>query len=123
MFHFKTASLQPCSDVCILQAPAKPPRRLAARRSTILEGLYSGLAVAAAPAPAGPLFESKMAMLVEAPAAVEDALASLLDHHDTTLQVGLVPVSLGLAVPAKAFELVSTIAMSLWAPANSTSSE
>ena len=28
-----------------------------------------------------------MAMLVEAPAAVEDALASLLDHQDGVLQV------------------------------------
>ena len=28
-----------------------------------------------------------MAMLVEAPAAVEDALASLLDNHDSVLQV------------------------------------
>ena len=31
--------------------------------------------------------DMKMAMLVEAPAAVEDALASLLDHQDGVLQV------------------------------------
>lgn len=31
--------------------------------------------------------ESKMRLLVEAPAAVDDALASLLDHNDLLLQV------------------------------------
>ena len=34
-----------------------------------------------------------MKLLVEAPAAVEDALASLLDHHDATLQVRAFPPS------------------------------
>lgn len=63
------------------------------RRITIVEGLYSGLsndvaaAVAAAAVAQQSEIESKMAMLVEAPAAVEDALASLLDHHDPVLQV------------------------------------
>ena len=33
-----------------------------------------------------------MKLLVEAPAAVEDALASLLDHHDATLQVRALPL-------------------------------
>ena len=32
-------------------------------------------------------WDAKIKLLVEAPAAVEDALASLLDHHDLTLQV------------------------------------
>lgn len=61
---------------------------------TVVEGLYSGLsnqqaaaAAAAAAAAQETAIESKMAMLVEAPAAVEDALASLLDHHDSVLQV------------------------------------
>lgn len=44
------------------------------------------------PTPPHPLHprsvEAKMAMLVEAPAAVEDALASLLDHPEPLVQVG-----------------------------------
>ena len=51
-----------------------------------MEGLYSGLSSGAALS--STQLDVKMKLLVEAPAAVEDALASLLDHHDATLQVG-----------------------------------
>lgn len=51
-----------------------------------MEGLYSGLGSGAALS--STQLDVKMKLLVEAPAAVEDALASLLDHHDATLQVG-----------------------------------
>ena len=43
--------------------------------------------------------DMKMAMLVEAPAAVEDALASLLDHQDGVLQVTLIMANNLLAKP------------------------
>ena len=52
----------------------------------MVEGLYSGLGSGAALS--STQLDVKMKLLVEAPAAVEDALASLLDHHDATLQVG-----------------------------------
>ncbi len=52
----------------------------------MVEGLYSGLGSGAALT--ATQLDIKMKLLVEAPAAVEDALASLLDHHDVTLQVG-----------------------------------
>ena len=51
-----------------------------------MEGLYSGLGGAAGMSASQ--LDAKIKLLVEAPAAVEDALASLLDHHDTLLQVG-----------------------------------
>ena len=55
------------------------------RRPTMLEGLYTGLGSGAGMSSLQ--LESKMKLLVEAPAAVEDALASLLDHHDYMLKV------------------------------------
>lgn len=66
-----------------------------ARRSTFAEGLYSGL-VAGAAAVSGDREsqtgagqrDAKLQLLVEAPAAVEDALASLLNHIDPEVQVG-----------------------------------
>lgn len=51
----------------------------------MLEGLYTGLGSGAGMSSLQ--LESKMKLLVEAPAAVEDALASLLDHHDYMLKV------------------------------------
>ena len=52
-----------------------------------MEGLYSGLGGGANMS--SQQWDAKIKLLVEAPAAVEDALASLLDHHDSTLQVSL----------------------------------
>lgn len=66
---------------------------LLSRRPTILEGLYSGLGDTTGLAALQ--LESKMKLLVEAPAAVEDALASLLDHADPVLQVRTHDVSNG----------------------------
>ena len=57
----------------------------------MVEGLYSGLGSGAALT--ATQLDIKMKLLVEAPAAVEDALASLLDHHDATLQVTICPES------------------------------
>lgn len=51
----------------------------------MLEGLYTGLGSNATMSSLQ--LESKMKLLVEAPAAVEDALASLLDHTDPVLKV------------------------------------
>ena len=50
-----------------------------------MEGLYSGLGGGAGMT--AQQLDAKIKLLVEAPAAVEDALASLLDHHDSILQV------------------------------------
>ena len=55
------------------------------RRPTISEGLYSGLSRGAGLGVTQ--LDAKMQLLVEAPAAVEDALASLLDEADQQLQV------------------------------------
>lgn len=57
--------------------------RAITRRLTIVEGLFSGLSVGAG----GAQMAAKIKLLVEAPAAVEDALASLLDSADPQLQV------------------------------------
>ena len=80
------------SGCCCLQHAAL------CRRPTILEGLYNGLGSSAGMAALQ--LESKIRLLVEAPAAVEDALASLLDHHEATLQVDpslLLPPSVTLS--------------------------
>lgn len=70
-----------------------------ARRSTFAEGLYSGLVAGASAASdaqesgaGGGQREAKLQLLVEAPAAVEDALASLLNHVDPEVQVGKVRI-------------------------------
>ena len=68
------------------------------RRPTVVEGLYSGLGSGAALS--SMQLDVKMKLLVEAPAAVEDALASLLDHHDATLQVTARLPTWLLALPA-----------------------
>ena len=62
-----------------------PRQRHLDRRPTMLEGLFSGLDPAAGLSPSR--MDAKIRLLVEAPAAVEDALASLLDHHDPVVQV------------------------------------
>ena len=59
--------------------------RAITRRLTIVEGLFSGLSVGAGGGTAQ--MAAKIKLLVEAPAAVEDALASLLDSADSQLQV------------------------------------
>ena len=70
------------------------------RRPTVVEGLYTGLGSGAALT--ATQLDAKMKLLVEAPAAVEDALASLLDHADATLQA-LGPPAMGpLAASAAA---------------------
>ena len=67
------------------QAGAGTRQRHLGRRPTMLEGLFSGLDPAAGLSPSR--MDAKIRLLVEAPAAVEDALASLLDHHDPVVQV------------------------------------
>lgn len=75
-----------------------------ARRSTFAEGLYSGL-VAVTSAASGDRKSqagagqraAKLQLLVEAPAAVEDALASLLNHIDPEVQVGCKPFGISAA--------------------------
>lgn len=54
------------------------------RRPTIVEGLYSGLSGGASLS--ATQLDAKVRLLVEAPAAVDDALASLLNSADATLQ-------------------------------------
>ena len=56
------------------------------RRSTFNEGLYSGLEGLAIVNDKDSSIDARMAMLVEAHAAVEDALASLIDHPDVTVR-------------------------------------
>ena len=80
----KTGGMLGLTSVCCVQPS------VLTRRPTVVEGLYSGLGSGAALTVTQ--LDIKMKLLVEAPAAVEDALASLLDHHDATLQV-LDPVS------------------------------
>ena len=55
------------------------------RRPTVTEGLYSGLSKGTGLNLTQ--LEAKMQLLVEATAAVEDALASLMDERDPQLQV------------------------------------
>ena len=67
-----------------------------ARRSTFAEGLYSGLVARSSavsdggepPQSGAGQRDAQLQLLVEAPAAVEDALASLLNHIDYEVQVG-----------------------------------
>lgn len=59
------------------------------RRVTELEGLYAGLSAGGTGLP----LEARIQQLVESPAAVEDALASLLDHPDPVLQVSRLGLS------------------------------
>ena len=54
------------------------------RRLTVTEGLFSGLG--SGTGVSGQQLAAKVKLLVEAPAAVEDALASLLDASDSQLQ-------------------------------------
>ena len=54
-----------------------------ARRPTVVEGLYSGLSGGASLSATA--LDAKVRLLVDAPAAVDDALASLLDSRDATL--------------------------------------
>ena len=78
-----------------------------ARRSTFAEGLYSGL-VAGASAVSGDEESrvgasqraAKLQLLVQAPAAVEDALASLLNHIDPEVQVGMKHLTYALHLPS-----------------------
>lgn len=56
------------------------------RRPTVMEGLYAGLGNLTTPSMQSSSIEARMNMLVEAPAAVEDALASLLDDPDATVR-------------------------------------
>jgi len=89
------------------------------RRPTVVEGLYTGLGSGAALT--ATQLDAKMKLLVEAPAAVEDALASLLDHADATLQASrsercscLLPsawISSGVLVICDAVLLVVTQSM------------
>jgi len=71
------------------EAGVKSPRDVGpvCRKATKDEGLYAGLERAA-----GPTLEQRMANLVEAPAAMEDALASLLDSPDVTLVMRVLEV-------------------------------
>lgn len=69
-----------------------PPRHLPAQLNIRLCAVIGAFPhqkqfhISTPPAPRS--VEAKMAMLVEAPAAVEDALASLLDHPEPLVQVG-----------------------------------
>lgn len=70
-------------------------RQAVARRTTFSEGLYSGLVVSppisssssSNPQTVAEQRDAKLQLLVEAPAAVEDALASLVNHVDPEVQV------------------------------------
>ena len=92
------------------------PEQLVARRSTLMEGLYAGLVRTPSSthqsqsqgqgqgqgqgqAPTS-LMEAKLKLLVETPAAVEDALASLLNHIDPEVQVGNLGVCVCVSVSA-----------------------
>lgn len=84
MHAYKALLIVPAVHVSKLGCHCVQPTVLT-RRPTVVEGLYSGLGSGAALT--ATQLDIKMKLLVEAPAAVEDALASLLDHHDATLQV------------------------------------
>ena len=87
-----------------------------ARRSTFAEGLYSGL-VAATSAASGDRKSqagagqraAKLQLLVEAPAAVEDALASLLNHIDPEVQVGCKPFGISAAFSCLLLSLLDAL--------------
>ncbi|KAK9805253.1 hypothetical protein WJX72_008860 [[Myrmecia] bisecta] len=67
-------------------AAAAPAHRDVVRRPTIIEGLYSGLGGSGAAHCSPNQLEANIWLLVEAPAAVEDALASILDTPEPNLQ-------------------------------------
>ena len=69
-----------------VEADQGTERKPVSRRSTVMEGLYAGLGNLTTPSMQSASIESRMTMLVEAPAAVEDALASLLDDPDETVR-------------------------------------
>jgi len=82
------AEYDACADDSSAAAAGDAPAAVTAmpelcRRPTVVEGLYSGLSGGASLA--ATQLDAKVRLLVDAPAAVDDALASLLDARDATL--------------------------------------